>query len=143
MKNEQQIKDYLSDHYFINRIHAHAVRAVLMDKFKTREFEFKITSCKSIEYKSVKSRLITANDAINYIWDDEYRIRKLVNGQIVWLNHVREEIGTEVWAINSDDAMTGSKKYMEELNQKYQLYGEVEKDFYIAETKGEVAGSIQ
>ena len=135
MKNEEQIKDYLSDHYFINRVHAHAVRAVLMDKFKTREFEFRITSSKSTEYEGIRKRLITANDAIDYIWNDEYRIRKLLNGKVVWLMGIGEN-NNELWALSSEEALKGSKKEMEEINEKYEIDGEVEKDCYTSETKG-------
>jgi len=70
MKNEQEAKDYLSNHYFINRIHAHAIRAIIMDRFKSKDFEFKYASDVQLEYQGVNDNLITANDAIKHIWDE-------------------------------------------------------------------------
>jgi len=70
MKNEQEAKDYLSNHYFINRIHAHAIRAIIMDRFKSKDFEFKYASDARLEYQCVNDNLITANDAIKHIWDE-------------------------------------------------------------------------
>lgn len=70
MKNEQETREYLDNHFFINRIHAHAVRAVIIDKFKSKDFEFKYASNTQLEYKGVSDNLITATDAIKYIWDE-------------------------------------------------------------------------
>ena len=68
MKTEDEIKEYLKTHFFVNRVHAHAVRAVLRDKFKTAEFEFKITSSVQIEYEDISNSIITVGEAIDYIW---------------------------------------------------------------------------
>jgi len=68
MKSENEIRDYLNTHFFVNRIHAHAVRAVLMDKFKTTKFDLKITSTAQTEYGDIAKNMITANEAIDYIW---------------------------------------------------------------------------
>lgn len=68
MKSEDEIRKYLNTHYFINRIHAHAVRAVLIDKFKTTKFDLKITSTPQIEYEDIAQNIITASEAIDYIW---------------------------------------------------------------------------
>ena len=71
MRTEQEAKEYLSSHYFINRIHAHAVRSAVMDKFKSKEFEFKYASTDRVEFMGVYNKIITANDALKYIWDEK------------------------------------------------------------------------
>jgi type I site-specific restriction endonuclease len=78
MKSEQEIKEYLSTHFFADAIHARGIRAVLRDKFKesAKDFEFKITFDKSVEYKEITDNLITFNDAKKYIWDENREEKK-------------------------------------------------------------------
>lgn len=70
MKNVNEVKDYLENHFFKNRRHAYAIRNIIVeiDEFKGAELNFKWADGTKAELSI--DTTITSNDAIKFIFNE-------------------------------------------------------------------------
>ena len=64
MKTPEEIEMFLANHWFKNRIEAHATRNYLMAIYTSKKFKFRYPVANG---EIIRATLITSEEAINYI----------------------------------------------------------------------------